>query len=103
MRVLAAVQADLDRLAAAVLEQKGVEIDRKQTDSGVYPLVLVSYLITCDTYEDQATADLVKGYASYVISEDGQKAAEEAAGSAPLTEGLRTDAQKSIDSIKAKA
>ncbi len=80
-----------------------VEIDRKQTDSGVYPLVLVSYLITCDTYEDQATADLVKGYASYVISEDGQKAAEEAAGSAPLTEGLRTDAQKSIDSIKAKA
>jgi len=80
-----------------------VKVDRTQTESGVYPLVLVSYLITCDTYKDQATADLVKGYASYVISEDGQKAGAESAGSAPLTDGLRTDAQKSIDAIKAKA
>lgn len=79
-----------------------VKIDRTQTESGTYPLVLVSYLITCDTYKDQATADLVKGYASYVVSEEGQKAGEEAAGSAPLTQGLRDDAKKSLDAIKAK-
>lgn len=79
-----------------------VKVDRTQSEQGVYPLVLVSYLITCDTYEDQATADLVKAYAGYVISEDGQKAAGEAAGSAPLSDALRTDAQKSVDAISAK-
>lgn len=79
-----------------------VKVDRKQSDKGVYPLVLVSYLVTCDTYKDKASADMVKAYANYVISEEGQKASGEAAGSAPLTDALRGDAKKSIEAIKAK-
>lgn len=79
-----------------------VKIDRTQTEEGTYPLVLVSYMILCDTYKDQATADLVKGYANYVVSPEGQKAAAEAAGSAPLSSGLSADAKKSIDAIKVK-
>lgn len=80
-----------------------IQIDRTQTESGAYTLVLVSYMILCDTYKDAGTADLVKAYATYVVSEQGQQQAAEAAGSAPLSEALRTDAQASIDTIKAKA
>ncbi|MCS6712166.1 phosphate ABC transporter substrate-binding protein PstS [Brachybacterium sp. EF45031] len=78
-----------------------VELDRKLTDPSAYPLVLVSYLVLCDTYQDQATADLVKGYANYITSQEGQQASQEAAGNAPLTEKLSTDAKASIDKIKA--
>ena len=53
--------------------------------AGVYPIDLVSYQIVCSTYDSQDTVDLVKGYASYVVSEAGQQAAADAAGSAPLS------------------
>ena len=79
-----------------------LELDRKTTEAGAYPLVLVSYMITCDTYEDANNAELVKGFAKYVVSEDGQKAAQELAGSAPLSEKLRGEADKAIEAIKAK-
>ena len=49
-----------------------VDIDRTTTESGAYPVVLLSYLIACQTYEDQAEADLVKGYLSYIVSDEGQ-------------------------------
>lgn len=80
-----------------------IKLDRTQTEGEVYPLVLVSYLVVCDTYKDEQTANLVKGYADYVVSEEGQKAAAEAAGSSPLSSELSADAQKSIAGIKAKA
>jgi phosphate transport system substrate-binding protein len=35
-----------------------------------------------------------------VISEDGQKAAQESAGSAPISDALREKAKAAIDSIK---
>lgn len=79
-----------------------VDLSRDTTEAGTYPIVLVSYLIMCDTYETQEEADLVKAYATYAISEQGQSDASQASGSAPLSEGLRTDAQKSIDAIKAQ-
>lgn len=79
-----------------------VQLDRKTTESGAYPLVLISYLVVCDTYEDAETADLVKAYAGYIVSEEGQNESAEAAGSAPLTSGLSEDAQKAVDAIKAK-
>lgn len=79
-----------------------LEIDRTTTESGAYPLVLVSYLAVCDTYDTAEKADTVKAYASYIISEQGQQDAAQAAGSAPLSEQMRKDAQASIDTIKAK-
>ena len=77
-----------------------VDLDRTTTEAGVYPIVLVSYLALCGSYADSAEGNAVKAYASYMISEEGQKVAEENAGSAPISEELRTEAQAAIDGIK---
>ncbi|UOQ56348.1 phosphate ABC transporter substrate-binding protein PstS [Leucobacter allii] len=77
-----------------------IALDRTSTEAGVYPIVLVSYLIGCEEYADAANAELVKSYFSYIVSEDGQSTAAEAAGSAPISEDLRGKIQTAIDSIK---
>ncbi len=79
-----------------------VKIDRTTTAAGAYPLMLTSYLIACPTYSDKATADLVKGFLSYVVSDAGQKAAADNAGSAPIPASYATQAQKIVDSISTK-
>ncbi len=79
-----------------------LNIDRTTTASGAYPLVLVSYAIACPTYKDAQTADLVKGYLTYVVSSDGQAAAAKAAGSAPLSSSLSGDATAIVEKISAK-
>lgn len=76
-----------------------VSLDRTTTEEGVYPIVLISYLALCGSYADSAEGEAVKAYASYIISEDGQAVGEQNAGSAPISEELRTDAQASIDGI----
>lgn len=78
-----------------------VDIDRTTTEAGAYPVVLLSYLIACQTYEDQAEADLVKGYLSYIVSDEGQQAAAEEAGSAPLSSSVAEKAQSIVDAISA--
>ncbi len=76
-----------------------VEIDRTIDEPGVYPIVLVSYAIACQTYADAAEADLVKAYLSYVVSADGQQASAEGAGSAPLSEEFSQEATTAIETI----
>lgn len=76
-----------------------VKLDRTTTESGAYPLVLVSYLAVCGSYADQATGDAVKSYASYIVSAEGQKAAADNAGAAPLSDELSSEAQAAIDAI----
>jgi phosphate transport system substrate-binding protein len=78
-----------------------VKVDRTTTASGAYPVMLTSYLIACPTYPS-AKADLVKGLLSYVVSNAGQQAASQNAGSAPLPSNLQEKAAKIIDSISAK-
>ncbi|MBT2498171.1 phosphate ABC transporter substrate-binding protein PstS [Agromyces sp. ISL-38] len=77
-----------------------IEIDRTSEEAGVYPIVLVSYLIACQQYEDPANVELVKAYLGYIASEDGQSVAAESAGSAPISESLRDKVVAAIDSIK---
>ncbi len=77
------------------------DLDRDTDESGAYPIVLTSYLLACPTYDDQATADLVKGFLTYVISDEGQQAAADAAGSAPLSDALQEEAQGLVDQISA--
>ena len=48
-----------------------IDIDRTITDAGAYPLLLTSYLIACQTYDDEATATAVKDYLAYVVSHRG--------------------------------
>lgn len=76
-----------------------LNLDRKTTAPGAYPLVLVSYHIYCSTYEDVETANLVKTFGTFVVSEEGQRAAAAAAGSAPISESLSTRATEAISSI----
>jgi phosphate transport system substrate-binding protein len=77
-----------------------IEIDRTSEEAGVYPIVLVSYLIACGQYEDPANVDLVKGYLSYIASPEGQDAAAADAGSAPISDSLREKITAAIDSIQ---
>ena len=77
------------------------DLTRDTAEEGVYPIVLVSYHIVCTQYEDQATADLVKAFMLYVGSEEGQQAAADAAGSAPISQGLRDQITPVVESISA--
>ena len=78
-----------------------LDLARDTTESGNYPIVLVSYSLACKTYDDAAQADLVRGFLEYTSSEEGQAAASEAAGSAPISESLRSDAAEQIEQIGA--
>ena len=77
-----------------------VDLDRATDESGVYPVVLISYLIGCNEYASSDNVDLVKAYMSYVISEEGQATAAEFAGSAPISSTLFEKAQAAVDAIK---
>lgn len=77
-----------------------LELARDTTEAGTYPIVLVSYLIACSEYADATTADLVRNYLSFVVSEPGQAVAAAAAGSAPISPMVREAATATIDSIQ---
>ncbi|HEX6246502.1 MAG TPA: phosphate ABC transporter substrate-binding protein PstS [Nocardioidaceae bacterium] len=78
------------------------ELDRATQESGVYPIVLTSYLIACQIYPDQQTADLVQGYLSYIVSDEGQQTSAEQAGSAPLSDGIQETAMEIIEGISVR-
>lgn len=79
-----------------------IEVNRTPEDSSAYPVVLVSYHIVCSGYSSEDDVTLVKAYENYVVSEQGQQDAADAAHSAPLTASLTADAQKAIESISTK-
>jgi phosphate transport system substrate-binding protein len=77
------------------------KVERTPTDPSHYPVLLVSYLMGCTKYSDASTTDLVKAYFNYIISADGQKAASENAGSAPLPPAITKEDQTAVDTIGA--
>lgn len=77
-----------------------LKLKRDTTESGAYPISLVSYHIYCSTYQDQKTVDLVKAWGNYVVGTEGQQAAADSAGNAPLSDSLMKKAHEAIDSIK---
>jgi phosphate transport system substrate-binding protein len=100
--------------AAKVLESSKVQsgrgqydfaydINRTPTSADEYPIVLVSYHIGCIAPKDKTAADLMKAFFGYVISPAGQEAAAKAAGSAPITDKVRTQSQTAVDAISAGA
>jgi phosphate transport system substrate-binding protein len=97
----AAVVENSERLEGRGEYDFAIEVARDTTESGNYPIVLVSYHIGCIAYDDQEKAGLVKDFMGYVISEEGQQAAAEAAGSAPISDALREQAQTAVDAITA--
>lgn len=97
----AAVVEASPRVASQGQYSFAVDLQRDGTEPDTYPVVLVSYLIACSTYPDAAQADLVKAYFNYMASEEGQKAAADNAGSAPISGAQRALFQPAIDAIKA--
>jgi phosphate transport system substrate-binding protein len=100
--------------AAKVLESSKVEsgrgqydfaydVNRTPTSADEYPIVLISYHIGCVAPKDKTAADLMKAFFGYVISPAGQEAAAKAAGSAPITDTVRTQSQTAVDAISAGA
>jgi phosphate transport system substrate-binding protein len=100
--------------AAAILEEspedkalKGGQymfpfaLDRKTEAEGTYPIVLVSYLIACTEYKSADEAAVVKGFLEYAISPEGQEAAAENAGSAPLSDSLTAKITPAVEAIEA--
>ena len=79
------------------------DVARDTTAAGTYPIVLVSYQIACSKYADQAQADLVKGFLTYTTSADGQQAAAQSAGSAPLPDSLASQIAPAVACITAGA
>jgi phosphate transport system substrate-binding protein len=99
----AAVVENSDRLEGRGEYDFAIELARDTTESGNYPIVLVSYHIGCIEYDEQESADLVKDFMSYVISDEGQRAAAETAGSAPISDALRSQARGAIEAIGASS
>lgn len=75
------------------------DLDYTTEEEGVYPIVLSSYLVACPSYADKAEGDLVKGYLSYIVSDEGQQTAADNAGSAPLPASIAEKAQAIVDGI----
>ena len=97
----AAAIVDASPLAAGRSDvDLAIELDRTSAAAGVYPIVLVSYLIACSEYKDAASATLAKAYLDYIISDAGQAAGEKAAGIAPISKTLYAKAKSAVESIK---
>lgn len=75
------------------------DLARDTTQSGAYPIVLVSYNLACGTYSNAADGNVVKAFFTYIASKEGQQAAAQNAGSAPISDALRTQLQPAIDAI----
>lgn len=78
-----------------------IDLARDTTESGVYPVVLVSYLIACSAYDNEQDAANVQAYLKYVASEEGQNLAAQAevGGIAPISADLRTKVNAALDQI----
>jgi len=76
------------------------KLDRKTEAQGTYPIVLVSYLLACTKYGSADEAAVVKGFLEYVVSPEGQEAAAENAGSAPLSASLTKKITPAVEAIE---
>ncbi|WP_404374249.1 phosphate ABC transporter substrate-binding protein PstS [Kytococcus sedentarius] len=77
-------------------------LDLNREAEGAYPIVLVAYEIACKEYEDEATANMVKDFLSYVVSEEAQQKAADEAGSAPISASTASRIAETVKGIKAK-
>jgi phosphate transport system substrate-binding protein len=76
-----------------------LNLKRDTTTAGAYPLLLVSYIIVCSKYDDAEKGKLVKAYVSYIASAEGQKTGADEAGSAPISDKLRTEVEAALGAI----
>lgn len=83
---------------------QAIKLARDTDEEGVYPIVLVSYLITCSAFDNEQDATNVQAYFNYVASEEGQNLAAqpEVGGIAPISADLRQRVVAALDQITVK-
>ena len=96
----AAVVAESPAGDTASATDLSIKLDRKTTDPTHYPVVLVSYIVTCLEFTDAEAAPNVKAFLSYITSDEGQKESATSAGSAPLSAELSAKVATAIEAIK---
>ncbi|BDA64680.1 phosphate ABC transporter substrate-binding protein PstS [Actinomyces capricornis] len=94
----AAATLDASQLSEHATESRLV-YSLNYSAEGTYPIILVSYLIARQRYEDPEIAPVLKAYLRYAASAEGQQAASRAAGCAPISEELRTRVNAAIETI----
>jgi phosphate transport system substrate-binding protein len=100
-KAAAAVVSNSEKVTGRGEFDFAIDVNRTTTSADEYPIVLVSYHVGCVEYDDKDKAAAVQAFEAYVISEDGQAAAADAAGSAPISADLRDQAQTAVDAITA--
>lgn len=87
------------RVEGAAESQLVLDLDHRAAGVGTYPIMLVSYLLACTSYQNDAEAELVAEFLGQVLSEQGQQRAAEQTGSAPLPESLRESALEIVGTV----
>lgn len=77
-----------------------LDLDYSSPTPGAYPLVLVSYLIACPGYPNADQAAVVSDFLTFIASAQGQEAAAESAGSAPLPAEFADQVKRAAQSLK---
>ena len=101
-----AVEATSDNaaktIAAASIKGTGndlaLDIDRTVADGASYPIVLVTYEITCEKGLDATKSALVKQFLTYTASDEAQGALS-AAGYVPVTGDLLAKVRAAVAAI----
>lgn len=93
---------DADRVDGRGPQDVSLHLNRTTQSPGAYPLVMVSYFILCSSYEDAHRVELLKEFAHYVVSDEGQQAAATSAKSAPMPPNLAQEATEAVDSISVR-
>ncbi|MGB7983081.1 MAG: phosphate ABC transporter substrate-binding protein PstS [Candidatus Nanopelagicales bacterium] len=75
-----------------------LELDPTIAEAGAYPIVLVTYEITCSTGLPAADVAIVKPFLQYTASTEGQGILE-GIGYVPITGDLLTKVQASVDAL----
>lgn len=75
-----------------------LEIDYATDAAGAYPIVLVTYEITCEQGLDAADLDLVKSFLTYTASDGGQAILEDL-GYAPLPNTVQAKVQDAVEGL----
>jgi phosphate transport system substrate-binding protein len=76
----------------------GLELDPTIAEANAYPIVLVTYQITCETGLPAEQLDVVQPFLQYASSTEGQGILEEI-GYVPITGDLLTKVQSSVEAL----
>lgn len=76
------------------------ELDYTTAEAGTYPIVLVSYMMACQSYDGDGQGELAKAYLEYVVSPEGQEQGATEAGSAPLADDLEAEVTELVEGIQ---